>query len=947
MAEDRNPEKKKDVGTHDVMHLIGLCTMHLHSGLVWFFLVIMRGLGMSVFPEEAEPIIRVGTEWNGPKRITAKEQEPLNVQKMLRVNRTLYIGDRNAFYQIMLDSNSLELKYQKKLIWRSNHQDIYVCRMKGKQEEECNNFVKVLLLHGKTLFACGTNAFNPVCADYSLDMLEQVGETISGMARCPYDPKHGNVALFADGMLFTATVTDFLAIDAVLYRSLGERPALRNVKHDSKWLKDPYFVNAVEWKDHVYFFFRETAVEFNYLERVIVSRVARVCKNDMGGSQRILEKQFTSFLKARLNCSVPGDSHFYFNVIQSSSQILTFGGKQVLIALFSTPTNSIQGSAVCIFDMEQVALIFSGRFKEQRTPDSIWTPMAEELVPSPRPGCCVGPSVNYSSSRNLPDEVLSFVKSHPLVEDCVPPLGSSPWITRTLARDQLTHLAVDTSCGIFGNETILFLGSNSGVVLKYHLNVDKTNVDHSKKSTLLEEIQTYPADRCGSTDEQQLILSLEVDKESGSLLVVYTRCVVKVPLARCHIHNGCIKSCLGTRDPYCAWDPEKSLCVFTPLRTWAPYEQDLDGVKSSQIGDCKGLITQSFMEDQSVEVSVNTLFFSTLSAFVVGAVLSGLGVCLFSTRQNTNFQHREKNKDTSLILGCSVNSVSGDNDINHPGNSPLFTSLKLNGLNPGNSREHFGIPPTPEQTPQQHKKNINSPDYLNQSLHDPAFRMEYYNVHHLAFSHLPSNGLYDSQVVQSSQTHGEDSHYTPLHRGDSHYLPLKEDDPQYVAQHGEKRRFLHHYNNGSYCIPHHEKDSCTLALSLEENKYALQPKNNPSYITECMQDQSTQCGEKCHRSLHGHDGQYFPTGLPFFWSTDEHRCVVSAPTPEFFCKQFSPDSPQPWDTHKRNLTFTKENTGSNFSNTTYMYSKPTPSMTSASDFKLLLEYGMPHSSSDP
>ncbi|XP_072261158.1 semaphorin-6B isoform X5 [Pyxicephalus adspersus] len=849
MAEDRNPEKKKDVGTHDVMHLIGLCTMHLHSGLVWFFLVIMRGLGMSVFPEEAEPIIRVGTEYlgtypvfigNGPKRITAKEQEPLNVQKMLRVNRTLYIGDRNAFYQIMLDSNSLELKYQKKLIWRSNHQDIYVCRMKGKQEEECNNFVKVLLLHGKTLFACGTNAFNPVCADYSLDMLEQVGETISGMARCPYDPKHGNVALFADGMLFTATVTDFLAIDAVLYRSLGERPALRNVKHDSKWLKDPYFVNAVEWKDHVYFFFRETAVEFNYLERVIVSRVARVCKNDMGGSQRILEKQFTSFLKARLNCSVPGDSHFYFNVIQSSSQILTFGGKQVLIALFSTPTNSIQGSAVCIFDMEQVALIFSGRFKEQRTPDSIWTPMAEELVPSPRPGCCVGPSVNYSSSRNLPDEVLSFVKSHPLVEDCVPPLGSSPWITRTLAR-----------------------------------------------------------------------------------------------------------SCLGTRDPYCAWDPEKSLCVFTPLRTWAPYEQDLDGVKSSQIGDCKGLITQSFMEDQSVEVSVNTLFFSTLSAFVVGAVLSGLGVCLFSTRQNTNFQHREKNKDTSLILGCSVNSVSGDNDINHPGNSPLFTSLKLNGLNPGNSREHFGIPPTPEQTPQQHKKNINSPDYLNQSLHDPAFRMEYYNVHHLAFSHLPSNGLYDSQVVQSSQTHGEDSHYTPLHRGDSHYLPLKEDDPQYVAQHGEKRRFLHHYNNGSYCIPHHEKDSCTLALSLEENKYALQPKNNPSYITECMQDQSTQCGEKCHRSLHGHDGQYFPTGLPFFWSTDEHRCVVSAPTPEFFCKQFSPDSPQPWDTHKRNLTFTKENTGSNFSNTTYMYSKPTPSMTSASDFKLLLEYGMPHSSSDP
>lgn len=29
------------------------------------------------------------------------------------------------------------------------------------------------------------------------DTLEMVGDTVSGMARCPYDPKHANVALFA------------------------------------------------------------------------------------------------------------------------------------------------------------------------------------------------------------------------------------------------------------------------------------------------------------------------------------------------------------------------------------------------------------------------------------------------------------------------------------------------------------------------------------------------------------------------------------------------------------------------------------------------------------------------------------------------------------------------------------------------------------------------------
>ncbi|KAK2087089.1 Semaphorin-6B [Saguinus oedipus] len=141
--------------------------------------------------------------------------------------------------------------------------------MKGKQEGECRNFVKVLLLRDEsTLFVCGSNAFNPVCANYSIDTLQPVGDNISGMARCPYDPKHANVALFSEGMLFTATVTDFLAIDAVIYRSLGDRPTLRTVKHDSKWFKDPYFVHAVEWGSHVYFFFREIAMEFNYLEKV-------------------------------------------------------------------------------------------------------------------------------------------------------------------------------------------------------------------------------------------------------------------------------------------------------------------------------------------------------------------------------------------------------------------------------------------------------------------------------------------------------------------------------------------------------------------------------------------------------------------------------------------------------------------------------------------------------
>ncbi len=145
----------------------------------------------------------------------------------------------------------------------------------------------------------------------------------------------------------------------------------------------------------------------------MVSRVARVCKADLGGSQRVLEKQWTTFLKARLNCSVPGDSHFYFNLLHATSNIIHMQGRDVILGLFSTPPNrcrdthrdahkdtqghfllkncllfsvsaSIPGSAVCVFDMQQLAHVFEGRFKEQKSPESIWTPVPDEAVPKPR-----------------------------------------------------------------------------------------------------------------------------------------------------------------------------------------------------------------------------------------------------------------------------------------------------------------------------------------------------------------------------------------------------------------------------------------------------------------------------------------------------------------------------------------------------------------------------------
>ncbi len=62
--------------------------------------------------------------------------------------------------------------------------------------------------------------------------------------------------------------------------------------------------------------------------------MARVCKNDQGGGQLMLKDTWTTFLKARLNCSVPADYPFYYDHIQSVAYLEE---EKLFYATFTTP----------------------------------------------------------------------------------------------------------------------------------------------------------------------------------------------------------------------------------------------------------------------------------------------------------------------------------------------------------------------------------------------------------------------------------------------------------------------------------------------------------------------------------------------------------------------------------------------------------------------------------
>lgn len=75
-------------------------------------------------------------------------------------------------------------------------------------------------------------------------------------------------------------------------------------------------MHSFDYGEFVFFFFRETAVEYMNCGKRVYSRVARVCKRDRGGGQARFKSLWTSFLKSRLNCSVPGEYPFYFDEIR-------------------------------------------------------------------------------------------------------------------------------------------------------------------------------------------------------------------------------------------------------------------------------------------------------------------------------------------------------------------------------------------------------------------------------------------------------------------------------------------------------------------------------------------------------------------------------------------------------------------------------------------------------
>ncbi|KAJ8016381.1 hypothetical protein DPEC_G00006620 [Dallia pectoralis] len=503
----------------------------------------------------------------------------------------LYVGSRE--YLVALDMQNIN-KEPLIIHWPATSQRKGECRMTGKGGQgECANFVRLIEPWNRThLYTCGTGAYKPICtfinrgwrAEEYLFRLAP-GYVDSGKGKCSYDPRQENAAALINGNLYAGVHVDFMGTDPAIFRTLGDRPAVRTEQYDSRWLNEPVFVkiqqipdSSEKNDDKLYFFFREKSLDATGGgSPSVLARVGRVCLNDDGG-QRSLVNKWTTFLKARLVCSVIGNDgvETYFDELKDVFIQPTQDERNpVVYAVFSTAGSVFKGSAVCVYHMSDIRKVFNGPFSHKHGHNYQWTPYTGK-IPYPRPGTCPGGTFTPSlrSTKEFSDEAVNFVRAHPLMYHPVYPINKRPLVVRTGVDYRFTSIVLDLVDAVDGRYEVLFLGTDRGTVQKVIVLPKDTS---TTEELTLEEVEVFRT--------PVPIKTMKISSKRQQLYVSSEKGLTQVSLHRCGIYGKACSDCCLARDPYCAWDGETCI-AFSPSTKRRSRRQDIK--HGDPLRQCRG-----------------------------------------------------------------------------------------------------------------------------------------------------------------------------------------------------------------------------------------------------------------------------------------------------------------------------------------------------------------------
>ncbi|KAK3508512.1 hypothetical protein QTP70_031371, partial [Hemibagrus guttatus] len=491
---------------------------------------------------------------------------------------TLFVGARDAVLSLNI-ANTGHLQLSKKIDWSPTEDELGACGMKGTNEKDCPNFVRVLqVLNSTHMFVCGTFAFSPRCSFINSEqftlLVNPSGKPEEGRGRCPYNPYHKNTAITVGGELYTATVADYRGNRPIISRHLSEGDRVDMKLDDTPgWLEDPTFISStyIPSEEKVYFFFSEMGPEYDFIDKFIVSRIAQVCTSDVGG-QRTLQRRWTTFAKAQLLCQARGE--LPYNVLQDMTKLQPAEGASeddtLFYGIFSSQWSVNSGrSAVCVFSLRTVKAVFSGNYKVLNRDTLKWSRRTGEHEKIANPGEARQQG-HACGLHNATDNVLRFVKENFLADKSVAPTNQG--LILVSPDQRYSNIVAQRVKGAHEREyTVLYLLTESGYLHKAVLLMGGAHI--------IEEIQVLK--------QPQLVKNLQLSVSKGAVFVGSSEGVASVPVSNCSNYLSCAE-CVLARDPFCAWDTTQQVCAHVSSIKHQPV-QDVDG--GNVLNVCKRFTT--------------------------------------------------------------------------------------------------------------------------------------------------------------------------------------------------------------------------------------------------------------------------------------------------------------------------------------------------------------------